>query len=55
MIEFGVVRKKDIKWSRGSNGFSTKIPRYITDIAELLEMDPDPYFDAVWSYIFQYC
>lgn len=47
LIEFDEVYKKKIKWSKGSDGYNTKIPRYIADIAELIEMDPDPYFEGV--------
>lgn len=43
-IEFDETPKKKIKWSRGGDGYNTKIPKYIADIAELIEIDPDPYF-----------
>lgn len=51
------LHKKKIRWNRGSNGYSAKVPKYIADVAELIEMDPDPYFEGVRfsSYIFQYC
>lgn len=47
MIEFNVVHKKSVRWKRGSNGYSTNVPRYIADIAELLDMDSDSYFEGV--------
>lgn len=47
LIEFDVHKKK-IKWNRGSSGYNTQIPRYVADVAELLDMDPDPYFEGVY-------
>lgn len=47
LIEFNAIHKKSIKWKRGSNGYSTNVPRYIADIAELFDMEPDPYFEGV--------
>lgn len=46
-IEFKAVHKKSVKWKRGSTGYSANVPRYIADIAELIDMDPDPYFEGV--------
>lgn len=50
--EFKVVHKKSIKWKRGSNGYSANVPRYIADIAELLDMDPDPYFEGTYNWYY---
>ncbi|RLU25293.1 hypothetical protein DMN91_003386 [Ooceraea biroi] len=50
--EFDEVYKKKIKWSRGSDGYNTKIPRYIADVAELIEMDPDPYFEGAYNWYY---
>lgn len=47
MLEFNALHKKSIKWKIGSEGFSANVPRYIADIAELFDMDPDPYFEGV--------
>lgn len=49
-----IAHKKKIKWKGGSNGYNAQIPRYVADIAELLDTDPDPYFEGVYlTYIFQ--
>jgi len=54
--EFNVIHKKSIKWKRGSNGYNANVPRYIADIAELLDMDPDPYFEGVClTHCIHYC
>ncbi|XP_077261778.1 TATA box-binding protein-associated factor RNA polymerase I subunit C-like [Temnothorax americanus] len=50
--EFDVVHKKSIKWKRGSKGYSANVPRYIADIAELLDMDPDPYFEGTYNWYY---
>lgn len=47
LLEFNAVHKKSIKWKRGSKGYSANVPKYIADIAELIDMDPDPYFEGV--------
>lgn len=41
------MHKKSIKWKRGGDGYKADIPKYIADIAELFDMDPDPYFEGV--------
>ncbi|KAM0736332.1 hypothetical protein ACS0PU_010293 [Formica fusca] len=50
--EFDVVHKKKIKWNRGSNGYNAQIPRYVADVAELLDMDPDPYFEGTYNWYY---
>ncbi|XP_025265469.1 uncharacterized protein LOC105255342 [Camponotus floridanus] len=50
--EFNEVHKKKIKWDRGSNGYNAQIPRYVADIAELLDMDPDPYFEGTYNWYY---
>lgn len=52
--EFDETPKKKIKWSRGGDGYNTKIPKYIADIAELIEIDPDPYFPINATYNWYY-
>ncbi|KAL6439055.1 hypothetical protein ACFW04_003804 [Cataglyphis niger] len=46
------VHKKKIKWNRGSSGYNTQIPRYVADVAELLDMDPDPYFEGTYNWYY---
>lgn len=41
------IHKKKIKWSGRSSGYNAKVPKYVADIAELIEIDPDPYFEGV--------
>ncbi|XP_014479714.1 PREDICTED: uncharacterized protein LOC106747002 [Dinoponera quadriceps] len=51
--EFGVPKKKT-KWkvkNNGSNAY-TNIPRYVADIAELIEMNPDPYFEEAYNWYY---
>ncbi|XP_025989120.2 uncharacterized protein LOC105193210 isoform X2 [Solenopsis invicta] len=50
--EFKAVHKKSIKWKRGSDGYSANVPRYIAEIAELLDMDPDPYFEGTYNWYY---
>ncbi|KAL0128074.1 hypothetical protein PUN28_003363 [Cardiocondyla obscurior] len=48
--EFNKLHKKSIRWKRGGNGYNANVPRYIADIAELLDMDPDPYFEGTYNW-----
>ncbi|XP_020279427.1 uncharacterized protein LOC109852575 [Pseudomyrmex gracilis] len=49
--EFDKIKKR-IKWNRGHNGYSAQIPRYIADIAELIDMDPDPSFEGTYNWYY---
>lgn len=46
MIGLRTVNAKDIKWNKEG---STKLPRYVARIAQLIDSDPDPYFSGVSS------
>ncbi|XP_076178174.1 TATA box-binding protein-associated factor RNA polymerase I subunit C-like isoform X2 [Ptiloglossa arizonensis] len=50
--ELGTIHKKDIKWNRRKNVVTTKIPKYVTEIATIIDMDPDPYFDGVYNWYY---
>ena len=39
--------KKNIKWKKEKKTETTMLPRYVAELAEILEMDPDPYFKGV--------
>ncbi|EGI58091.1 PREDICTED: uncharacterized protein LOC105153231 isoform X1 [Acromyrmex echinatior] len=46
--EFELPKKK-IKWKKGCKA---NVPKYIADIAELLDMDPDPYFEGTYNWYY---
>ncbi|XP_015190954.1 PREDICTED: uncharacterized protein LOC107074221 isoform X1 [Polistes dominula] len=51
--DFGPISKKGVKWFKNSDNLnSTVLPRYVAEIAELVELDPDPYLkgDYNWYY-----
>ncbi|XP_025162233.1 uncharacterized protein LOC105191284 isoform X2 [Harpegnathos saltator] len=50
--EFEKIQRKKMRWNGGSNGYNAKIPKYVADIAELIEMDPDPYFDETYNWYY---
>ncbi|XP_011870349.1 PREDICTED: uncharacterized protein LOC105563391 isoform X2 [Vollenhovia emeryi] len=52
MKDIRKVYKKSIRWKRGSKGYSAKVPRYIADIAELIDMEPDPYFEGTYNWYY---
>lgn len=41
------LKRDDIKWNKNSKLKTTTLPRYIAEIAEIIELDPDPYFSGV--------
>ncbi|XP_018366150.1 PREDICTED: uncharacterized protein LOC108763216 isoform X2 [Trachymyrmex cornetzi] len=45
--EFELPKKK-IKWKK----CKANVPKYIADIAELLDMDPDPYFEGTYNWYY---
>ncbi|KYQ55896.1 hypothetical protein ALC60_05178 [Trachymyrmex zeteki] len=47
--EFEELPKKKIKWKKGCKA---NVPKYIADIAELLDMDPDPYFEGTYNWYY---
>ncbi|XP_072749836.1 uncharacterized protein Taf1c-like [Anoplolepis gracilipes] len=50
--EFDVLYKRKIKWNRGSSGYSAQIPRCVADIAELVDMEPDSYFEGTYNWYY---
>lgn len=39
-------QKEDLKWNK-SNEKCSNVPQYLAEIAEVVESDPDPYFNGV--------
>ena len=46
---FKLPKKKDVQWVKDNGNKSTSLPRYVAEIAEIIELDPDPYFSGVSS------
>lgn len=46
-IELELIHKKDVKWNRTKNTIIAKVPKYVADIAQIIDKDPDPYFEGV--------
>ncbi|XP_076245686.1 TATA box-binding protein-associated factor RNA polymerase I subunit C-like isoform X2 [Calliopsis andreniformis] len=47
-----LVCKKDVKWNHTGNSVTAKVPKYIADIAEIIDMDPDPHFEGVYNWYY---
>ncbi|XP_036141300.1 uncharacterized protein LOC114253727 [Monomorium pharaonis] len=50
--EFKPVHKKSVKWKMEDNRYRANVPRYVAEIAELLDMDPDPYFEGTYNWYY---
>ncbi|XP_054005973.1 uncharacterized protein LOC128890953 [Hylaeus anthracinus] len=50
--ELGVIHKRDIKWNCSKNAATAKVPKYIADIAAIIDMDPDPYFEGAYNWYY---
>ncbi|KZC10848.1 PREDICTED: uncharacterized protein LOC107189068 [Dufourea novaeangliae] len=50
--ELGRTCKKDIKWQHTKEAITAKVPKYVADIAEIMNMDPDPYFEGAYNWYF---
>ena len=48
--ELQLVHKKDIKWNRMGNAVTAKLPKYLADLTEIIDMDPDPYFEGTYNW-----
>lgn len=46
------VKKGDIKWDKSSEIRTTSLPRYVAEIAEIIEFDPDPYFSGTYNWYY---
>ncbi|XP_008551738.1 uncharacterized protein LOC103574139 [Microplitis demolitor] len=44
--------KKDLQWSGTYNKGETILPRYIANLADHIEMDPDPYFEGKYNWYY---
>ncbi|XP_066595492.1 uncharacterized protein TAF1C-like isoform X2 [Prorops nasuta] len=49
---FGVLPKSTIDTKKFGKNAKIKLPRYIADIAELIEHDPDPYFAGKYNWYY---
>ncbi|CAL7946110.1 unnamed protein product [Xylocopa violacea] len=50
--ELGLIHKKDVKWNRTKGAANAKIPKYIVDLAQTIDQDPDPYFEGVYNWYY---
>lgn len=46
-IELKLIHKKDVKWNHTKGAITAKIPKYVADIAKIIDKDPDPCFEGV--------
>lgn len=47
LVELKLIHKKDVKWNHTKGAITAKIPKYIVDIAKIIDKDPDPCFEGV--------
>ncbi|XP_017763570.1 PREDICTED: uncharacterized protein LOC108553256 [Eufriesea mexicana] len=50
--ELELIHKKDIKWNRTKHAFIAKVPKYIANLAQIIDKDPDPYFEGVYNWYY---
>ncbi|XP_043265581.1 uncharacterized protein LOC122405127 [Colletes gigas] len=50
--ELGAIHKKDIKWNRKDKTVDAKVPKYVADMAAIIDMDPDPYFEGAYNWYY---
>ncbi|XP_012280790.1 uncharacterized protein LOC105699921 isoform X2 [Orussus abietinus] len=50
--ELEPCQKKDILWKKNDGLMYTKIPRYVADISEIIELDPDPTFKGKYNWYY---
>ncbi|XP_029040385.1 uncharacterized protein LOC114874863 [Osmia bicornis bicornis] len=50
--ELRLIYKKDVKWTSTKDAVTTKIPKYIADLAETMDKDPDPYFEGIYNWYY---
>ncbi|XP_076279135.1 TATA box-binding protein-associated factor RNA polymerase I subunit C-like [Lasioglossum baleicum] len=50
--ELGQIRKHNIKWQHTDRTVTAKMPKYVADIAEIMDLDPDPYFEGAYNWYF---
>lgn len=48
-LDLGV---KKIEFKNGKSETTTTLPKFVADLAELMEMDPDPDFEGTYNYYF---
>ncbi|CAK9830885.1 hypothetical protein ANTRET_LOCUS7976 [Anthophora retusa] len=50
--ELGLIQKKDVKWSGTKGAMTAKVPKYVADLAQIINKDPDPYFEGVYNWYY---
>ncbi|KAK9304854.1 hypothetical protein QLX08_003922 [Tetragonisca angustula] len=50
--ELKLIHKKDVKWNRTKNIIIAKVPKYVADMAQIIDKDPDPYFEGVYNWYY---
>ena len=42
-----IPKKKELNWVKDNGKNSTSLPKFVAEVAEIVELDPDPYFSGV--------
>ncbi|XP_068974470.1 uncharacterized protein TAF1C-like isoform X1 [Bombus flavifrons] len=50
--ELKLIHKKDVKWNHTKGAITAKIPKYVADIAKIIDKDPDPCFEGVYNWYY---
>ncbi|KAK0076310.1 hypothetical protein PV325_005594 [Microctonus aethiopoides] len=50
--KFTIQLKKDVSWTFKNDKMESNLPRYIADLADILEMDPDPHFEGKYNWYY---
>ncbi|KOC68409.1 hypothetical protein WH47_03567 [Habropoda laboriosa] len=50
--ELGLVQKKHIKWNDTKSATTAKVPQYVADLAQIIDKDPDPYFEGAYNWYY---
>ncbi|XP_033211089.1 uncharacterized protein LOC117169080 [Belonocnema kinseyi] len=49
---FKIPKKKDVKWLKENKKNYTSLPKIVAEIAEIVELDPDPYFSGTYNWYY---
>ncbi|KAG6797130.1 hypothetical protein HZU73_07516 [Apis mellifera caucasica] len=47
-----LIYKKDVKWNHMKDIITAKIPKYVADLAQVIDKDPDPYFKGAYNWYY---
>ncbi|KAI4504053.1 hypothetical protein M0802_000524 [Mischocyttarus mexicanus] len=51
--DFGPTPKKGVKWLKNNDNLTSAVlPRYVAELAELVELDPDPYLKGNYNWYY---